>query len=258
MKQYVLLLILSSTALSIEAGTFFNKAAFKKTAAVVGGTALAFTGHYLCEFMSTFCHELGHASACKLTTGNSAHIQLQNELNPLAPWTGYTVMPSCNAQNKTKDAAITAAGPLAGIGTTLAQIYILQTLEHTFTTRKQKDTAPPPLSIRAYFKNLYEAAHTTTSTFVKEGKTPEFCENPLLIASKILTFLRYSRIVGEGLYGFTPISVPRVVGDGQKLWSMLLNSDEQRTIISHHLVTITSAIMLSPILLGFLKGLTKF
>lgn len=251
MKQWVILLLISSTAISVEATTFF-----KKVASITAGTTLAFAGHYLCEYMSTFCHELGHACAYKCITGNSSQIRLLKGPHPLAPWTGFASTPDFSAQSRMKQAAIIAAGPLAGIGTTVAQIHILHTLEDKFIPKKQPDV-PQSVSIRAYFKNLYNEAYNTTTDFVTEGKTPGAFENPLYIAFKMLKFLRYSRIMGESLYGFTPIKVPEGVGDGQKLWSLLLNRNDEDTVITDRLATATTIIMLSPILLGVFNALIK-
>lgn len=254
MKQWIILLLISSAAsLSVDAN-----ASFKKIGAVATGATLAFSCHYLCEYMSTGCHELGHAGAYKLFTGKSSQIHLHKKFNPLAPWSGQTMMPDYSSLSKMRQGTTIAAGPLVGIGSTITQIHILNALEKKYITQNPPATHES-VSIRGYFKNLYDEAYHTTTAFLSGEKFPDSFEDPLLIASKLLKFLRYSRIVGECLYGFAPIGVPEGVGDGQRLWSLLINrsDDGPYFTLTNRLTTITGVIMLSPILLGFFKALIK-
>lgn len=243
MKQFLILLLISCSGFSVEPAPLLKLAA---------GTALALGGHFLCEYMTTTCHELGHAAAYKIFTGESARITIQRGTNLLIPWSGQCSIEK-PLENRLQKAIAIASGPLVGISTTFAQIHVLNALEDSVISQKSLKT-PKPLSLRAYFKSLYDGTYTTTTDFLTDGKTPRAFENTLGIACKILKFLRYSRIVGETIYGFIPVGIPQGVGDGQILWSVILNNETGNTTLTDRLGMLTGAVMLSPVLLGLAKA----
>lgn len=221
----------------------------KKAGTLAVGTILAVAGHFVGEYMSTTCHEFGHAGAYKLITGRPGEITLEKGPHFLMPYKGSCFMRGLYGLKSTSQMAVTAAGPLAGIGATAAQLYVLHAVENKLAPQKPLEPAQQ-LPLIGYFKELYQETYAATTTYLQDGKAPDFEASPLLIACKMLKFLRYSRIIGESLYGFLPIATPPGVGDGQKMWALLLNRDEHHTLLTKHLFAATSIIMLSPIILG--------
>ena len=247
MKKLFLLLVISCSGFSLEPAPLFTT-----LGKVAAGSALALGGHFLCEYMATTCHELGHAAAYKLFTGETAKITVQRGTNLFIPWVGYCRMEK-PIQSRLQRATAIASGPLAGISTTFAQIYTLNGTEES-TNSEKPSKAPQSISPGAYFKGLYDDTYIATKDLLTDGKTPLAFESTLGIACRMLKFLRYSRIVGETIYGFTPVGVPQGVGDGQRLWSLILNRNEHKTVLTNRLCMLTGAVIISPVLLGLAKA----
>ncbi len=243
MKKLLLLLLISSTAPSVAANSFL-----RKVGALVTGSALAYAGHFACEYISTMCHELGHASAYKLMIGGPTSTTVFRSSSILAPWAGNCSM--SEIADKKRRAFILASGPLAGIVTTFAQVYLLNALE-----RNLRGSHSASLSPLEYFKEMYHGTKSASTAILDKGEVPGFLEDTFDIAFKMLKFFRFSRIVGESIYGFTPVAVPQGVGDGQKLWAMALNRDAHATVLTNKLSTVTGIIMLSPALAGLSQAL---
>lgn len=224
----------------------------KKVGGITSGAGLALAGHFLCEYMSTALHEHAHATMTSVFTGKSSQVTMIRESNPLIPWVGNAKLTDYDDQSRSKQAAITAAGPLMGICSTFAQLYLLKRIENSYIEASDKEQSLSPL---AYFKKLYQGSYAFTVGLLQGKKLSTVGEDPFLVGISLLRFLRYSRIIGELVYGFTPTGIPEAPGDGQKLWALLLNRGENYPVVTNRLELLIGGIMIAPIFLGCCKGL---
>jgi hypothetical protein len=223
---------------------------------VVGGVALALAAHTALEFISTGLHELGHAGANKMMNPQDPiNIEVTFNNNILQPYKGRANFAS-PAKNKTSEAIRIASGPIAGISATMAQIVLFKILENHIN--KKPLITKNSLNPFRFFKDSFKNSKALTTSLLKdENNENNESYSTLEIALEILKFLRTGRIVGETLYGFTPISIPEGVGDGQHVWKLLLNKEDGYPTVSNNLISITLAIMSTPLVFGISKGIIK-
>jgi Peptidase M50B-like len=241
---------------ALDAQTSLNK--FFST---VSGTALALAINIPLEYASTVSHELGHALVNKLFSGDKIDIGVEPNLTPtflVQPWTGWA---RCSGNStKLQDAFTLIAGPLAGIGMTQLQLILLTKLRKKYnisTSKAKQDSSvqtekklPDPA---AFMMKLYKYSYKNTSHLLKQERTvinDDSTIDSLTVAQEVLFFLRCSRIVGESIYGFTPLSTDKG-GDGQRMWSLLLDKPLNGT---YNLIGLTTAVMLSPFIAGIGKA----
>ncbi len=231
---------------SISAASFTDR-----FISLTAGTALALVAHNILEYISTATHELGHSVTNKLITGDPIRFTVTPQSGPvklLQPWVGASYY-SQHSRSRLADMLITGAGPLAGIASTQVQLYLLSLLEKQYIPTTQPATSwQQPLP---FMKELYHLGERQASGM----------SEPMSIAQTTLTmlkFLRCSRLVGETLYGFTPITQHNVIGDGQVLWHKLLNRKSSAyPLVSNRLLSITSAAMIAPLAIGIGKALIQ-
>lgn len=224
------------------------------------GTALALIAHNVLEYVSTVSHELGHSLTNKFITGDPIRFSVTPQsgiVTLIQPWVGISYY-STSARSRSKLAYMltTAAGPLAGIAATHLQLYFLSLLEKKYSSTS--DTQPTSARWQqpgSFMRELYQASKKQTSELLSHKELPKTV-GIAETAFTILKFLRCSRLVGETLYGFTPITDNNHVGDGQVLWHTILNRPSSAyPLLSNRLIAITSTIMVSPLLLGICKAL---
>ncbi len=117
----------------------------KNLFSLTAGTALALAGHQLLELGSTSMHELGHAVANKIITGDPIDISVGRTRGPLSiihPWEGVTRLRTNLHGTFLKKAMIIAAGPLAGIMTAQLQFYLFTRLQSSLNGKKDYSGSP--------------------------------------------------------------------------------------------------------------------
>lgn len=222
---------------------------------LVAGTGLALLGHNILEFISTTCHELGHAYANKSLTGDPIAIKvyMNRQISLLNPYEGVSIFKTGDV-GKCKEAFRISAGPLAGIASTLCQLYLLNKVESTYKETEPLTAKQTFLQPFTLLRSLFKSSKEQSKALLHEKK-----EIPLTtfdVMLQMLKFFRCSRIIGEAIYGFTPMPVPRAIGDGQKLWGLLCTNyqPQAQRYPSNLLLLLTAGIMVSPIIAGCAQG----
>lgn len=237
--------------------TFFNILPKNPILPIITGTVLALAGHNILEYSSTVCHEMGHALANKLVSGDPISIKIKYEpcflSSLIQPWQGSASISSSIESKKLANAFVTSAGPTAGILSVQLQLILLDILYARYSQNKSRKSIWQPFK---FFKELYQFSKEQTEYCLGVSNSNSCSNlNTLDVAYKVLTFLRCSRLVGESLYGFAPISIPDGPGDGQILWSLLLNRPAKSVCLSDNLLLLTTSIMMLPAILGSGKAI---
>ena len=190
-------------ACCISTQAFALNTTVKNLLSLSAGTALALAGHQLLEHVTTTMHELGHAVANKVITGDPIEISVKRTgglLGSICPWQGLSRFRTNLNEKPFKHAARIAAGPLAGIMTAQLQFYLLTRLQASLEGKKDYSASP-----WSFLKNVHAESFKTTTFMKNEKKLPEV--STLSVAISVLKFLRCSRMIGEAAYGFLPFGI---------------------------------------------------
>lgn len=178
---------------------------------VAASLGIALCAHILTELPILYAHEYGHACGSVLSGGEwgSVHVKRPSSTDPFAfcmPFVGYHTGGNGTSMHH-------AAGPCAGIASNYACMVGANTLyakkKHNLSgiAALKRGMASP---FNAY-KNL---ANEFTRMIVERDRYT--MQSVSHIAMMAFNILKSSKMVGEVLYGLTPVSVPG--GDGHELW----------------------------------------
>ncbi len=244
MKKIAIALLLALALLSInlsstEVATTNEHPIFNKN--LLKGAALAEIAHVISEYLIVHFHEEGHNIAAKLTTGVAGTVHIFPTFNPLVPFAGHTAL-----EKSTN--VIIAAGPYAGIMAIYATIIGME-MVHAYTDGK---------SITFGFINGLKKPISIYSDIIHKVK--EMIANPdikklTILSSFFGTFalLKSGRLIGEILYGFTPLYPSW--SDGARLWSYSLTTDWSAADAICTALTLTPALISG--IIGIYKGIKE-
>lgn len=210
--------------------------------------------HIGSEYVTTGIHELGHAVTNRAYNGDPIRIGIMsnksnNVIQQLCiPWIGYAVDTYTLKSRSHDNAIITAAGPIAGILATKIQLHMLE-----YVLGKIHKRTPKEISKRSClqpFTFFADLAHGNKALIHPSSQQHQ----PLSLSEFVIygiMFFRVARIIGETLYGFFPIHVPRTEGDGILLWENITGSERSFNL---PLVPLTLLPFAGAISYGLLSG----
>lgn len=197
---------------------------FKNIANISAGVGLGLLAHIFSEYFVVTAHELGHCTASALTGGKFGEFNVTNnfkELGPLAiafPFRGYSRF-SGDIGN---EAITVAAGPAAGMLTSYALMAGVEAKyngQKKLTKESAKKALLKPIAVYPSIARGFEKLMKPNKESISISGT----------FNTTFAFLKMSRIIGEAIYGLTPLcAIPG--GDGERLWQILGNVKPKRII----------------------------
>lgn len=182
---------------------------------------LAFAAHRTCTYASVAAHEYGHAVTNKLLTGDPINCEINSSFLRVWGRAHYKT-----ALSEGKNVLRTMAGPITGLIATQLQVSMLD----YFQALSSKDRIASIKSSLCYtpFSGLME----TYNECREASLAPK---NFLITTLQTLKIMRCVEMFSDAMYGFLPIALrdggnteskskkTKLYGDGQKLWSYILN-----------------------------------
>ncbi len=220
------------------------------TGKLAAGITAGLLAHCCLEFISTGAHEMGHSASHALSGNGISPTKINFTGSLLVPWRGIT-----HYINNKPSAITTAVGPAIGILTTYLQLIGLEKLEAYV---HKKTESEKPLS----FFSRYTNGVKNISAHVMGKKIDDNFTEPSLASVIIgcIKWFRWSRIVGESIYGFTPLEQGKstvydkvIRGDGERIWKKIFGEKSPKYNVNLPLLVAIS--MSLPICIGFGKSI---
>ena len=235
----------------------FNKIRF--VAKAVTGCIVGLGVHFVGEYFSTFAHEHGHGLTAQATNNQvtSYEIELINNSNIFTPWIGACKLNrSSSNYTEIQDLLFSLGGPLSGLATTYVQCMAIESIYHLSQGNSIKQATKKGLkSPYTFFSDTANIAQAVCESVwgkdKKPLKEPTFSE----IVKWWCMMFRSSRIVGEFLYGLTPLHLKDAYvaeGDGISIWKVLAGKNCPQ--YSANLAGLSAIPLMSAVVTGMVRA----
>lgn len=222
----------------------------KKAATLVAALGAALAAHIITELPIIIAHEYGHHFGNYLSGGCGGRIGVQcNITRPplgfLLPFYAWWGMPEKCGKN---ELVIVASGPLAGITANYAIMAAANGYHAAQKGSSKKEILQAAFTSPASPYKAISSEITRMITNTSNYQMLSFSE----IFMIAFNLLKSSKMLGECIYGFTPMSF--TFGDGQSLWQ-LLGLKKDLTISPLKGVCLATIPLMAAIAFGITKGI---
>ncbi len=223
----------------------------KSAGRIASAMGLGLTAYIATELPIILLHECGHYFGNRLTGGRGGQIELQCNLlrHPLAVFMPFFGQWG-NADEAGNRLACLVTGPFAGLTANYAIMIAANALYASRNGGSDKESLKIGLKspLQAY-KNISDIVE---KMIAEQGayKTPPFAE----IFMMTFNTLRATRLIGEFVYGLTPISIAH--GDGQQIWREL-GFEKDMTVTPWGGFLIALSPLMAATAFGIAKGVYK-